>query len=435
MNRQVRRNAGPVWVGMLELDDAAPVVAVSGPVRADHRRARVLIRMHGAPLGYVSVPVLPEGTLSERLRAAAQARLAQAIACHTKWDQTAVSPERSPDWAARVTCPRHFPAPSGGVSVLVCTRNRPSLLRDCLRTLQRLSFEPFEVLVVDNAPSDSESRAIVTEMARSDLRIRYTCEPRAGKSFALNRGLAEATYEIVATTDDDALADRGWVSALSAGFAADPEVVAVTGLVCSSSLETGSERYFDARYHQWGEVLEPRRYDLTDHRHRSGLYPFSAGVFGTGANFAVRRSAAVELGGFDPLLGAGSPQRGGADLDMFLRIVLAGGRFSCLPSALIWHRHRADTKALSQQIYAYGHGLGAYLAKHLKNRELRNAVLRHGLPQARLLAGRIHQASAASDLGIDSRLFALYEMLGVVPGACRYWIAARRASQSAEGQR
>jgi GT2 family glycosyltransferase len=434
MNRQVRRNVGPVWVGMLDLDDGAPIASVSGPVRADHRQARVLVRLHGAPLGYVSVPALPESTLSERVQAAAAVELAQALACHAQWDQAADSPEGSPEWAAKVTCPHRFPTSSGGISVVIPTRNRPAQLRDCLRTLQRLSFEPFEVLVVDNAPSDGGTRAMVTELARSDLRIRYVVEPRRGRSSALNRGLAEASHEIVATTDDDVLADPGWLSAIAAGFAADPEVIGVTGLVCSSSLETGSERYFDARY-PWGESLEPRRYDLADHRHHSPLYPFTAGVFGVGANFAMRRTAVVELGGFDPLLGVGTPQGGGEDLDMFLRIVLAGHRFSYLPSALIWHRNRADTKTLSWQTYAYGHGLGAYVAKHLRNRELRKAVLRHGFPHARLLAGRAHQASAASGLGTDGRQLALHEMLGVVPGAFRYWSAARRASQSAEGRR
>jgi len=60
----------------------------------------------------------------------------------------------------------------------------------------------------------------------------------------------------------------------------------------------------------------------------------------------ILRFAAVMLphGGFDPLLApVARPWR--EDLDMFLRIILAGGRISYLPSALVWHKHRADTAA------------------------------------------------------------------------------------------
>ena len=55
---------------------------------------------------------------------------------------------------------------------------------------------------------------------------------------------------------------------------------------------------------------------------------------------------------------------------MFLRVILAGGRICYLPSALIWHRHRVDMSALGEQIYSYGYGLGAYVAKHLLNQQL-----------------------------------------------------------------
>ena len=67
-----------------------------------------------------------------------------------------------------------------------------------------------------------------------------------------------------------------------------------------------------------GEAFEPRRYDLVANRHPSALYPFSAAFPGTGANFAIRRSAVNDLGGFDPILGTGGPGRGGEDLDWFL---------------------------------------------------------------------------------------------------------------------
>jgi len=428
----VTATAGAIWVGLLDLDGAAPVAAVSGPVRAQHGRARILTRMHDAPLGYVSVPARPEQTLTERAAKEAVTVLAEPLRRHADTDDQAARADGAAGWAARATCPHRFPAAGGaGISVIICSRDRAAGLAESVRTVQRCTYAPLEILVVDNAPSSDETRRVVAALGRDDPRVRYTCEPRPGLSRARNRGLAEATFEIAAFTDDDTMADPGWPAALAAGFAADPRTVCVTGLVSSGALDTGSERYFDARY-SWGEAFEARRYDLAAHRDPSRLYPFSAGIFGTGANFAVRRDAVAAVGGFDPLLGAGSPGRGGEDLDMFVRLILAGGRLSYLPSALVWHWHRAHADALREQIYSYGYGLGAYLAKHLLDRQLPLSLLGHGLGRADVVLSRMRRAGQEGQLRADASRMAVLEVRGTLAGALRYY-RARRGARSATG--
>jgi glycosyltransferase involved in cell wall biosynthesis len=422
-----------VWVGLLDMDDVEPVVGVSGPVCVGYRQARVLIRTHRAPLGHVSVPILPVETLTTRVRAAAEATLADALHRHAVSDQSADELGATHSWAAQAACPRHFPTRNGaGITIIVCTRDRTEGLQECLRTLQQVAYDPIEIIVVDNAPSGNATREAVTAFAQDDPRIRYTCESRPGLSRARNHGLVHARHDLVAFTDDDTVVDSGWPSAVAAGFATDPEAMCVTGLVASRALDSGSQRYFDSRY-SWGEAFEPRRYDLTAHRHPSRLYPFSAGIFGTGANFAVRRSALAGLGDFDPLLGAGSPGRGGEDLDMFLRVILAGGRICYLPSALVWHSHRADTQALGEQIYSYGYGLGAYLAKHLLNRQLPAAMLGQGVRQIGTVVGRMRLATRESQLAAGGRRLGLTEARGVMAGALSYYRASRQASSASPG--
>ena len=428
-HRNSRTDRG-IWVGLLDLEDNGPVVGMSGPVRAHHREARLLIRLHRAPLGYVLVPALPEESLTTRARAAAETTLAEPLRRHAQWDGPLSEPDGPQGWLARAACPRHYSTSNGaGVSVVICTRDRTEGLRQCLRTVQQVSYAPLEILVVDNAPSGHETREVVAALAKDDGRVRYTCESHPGLSRARNHGLARAQFEIVAFTDDDTQVDPGWPAAIAAGFAADPEAVCVTGLVPPITLDTGSERYFDARY-SWADAFEPRRYDMAGYRHPSRLYPFKAGIFGTGANFAIRRGAVARVGGFDPLLGAGGPGRGGEDLDIFLRLILAGGRICYLPSALVWHRHRSDSGALGEQIYSYGYGLGAYLAKHLRNRELLAGLLVHGLRQASVVVGRMRRASQEGQLRSRGRRLAFSEARGVMAGALRYYRSARRASGS-----
>jgi GT2 family glycosyltransferase len=394
----------------------------------------VLVRLHGTPVGFVSLAAAPTQTLAARTREAAAATLADAVLAHLTSDDVARSTvgvsrrqgdERAEDtpWAARVACPHRFPDRAEGLSVIICSRNRPGNLRECLDALRKVSYEPVEILVVDNAPSGGATKDLVAAAAAEDPRVRYTCEPRPGLSVARNHGLAVASYELAAFTDDDAIVDPGWPTALAAGFASDPDTVCVTGFVAAGALDSGSERYFDARY-TWSEIAAPRQYDLGANRPPLRLYPYRAGVFGTGANFAVRRDAVWRVGGFDPLLGTGGVGKGGEDIDMFLRLILAGGRIGYLPSAFVWHRHRSDRIALGEQIYSYGHGLGAYLAKHLSSPELRLALLRQGIPAAVTMLGRMLRASRVGQFGVGGGRLALTEARGVAAGMLAYRRAA-----------
>jgi GT2 family glycosyltransferase len=426
LGREAKASEHAIWVGVLNLDRDDAVTGVNGPLLPAHRQARVLIRQHLAPIGYVQVPAVPSQSLTSRVRAQAEASLAGALSRHAQLDLADAQSRSGAGWAERTICPLRFPAPDrAGVTVVVCTRDRSDELQSCLTAMQHFSYQPLEILVVDNAPSSDATQKVVNALADTDQRIRYTLEPRPGLSLARNHGLERARYDIVAFTDDDTLADPGWPDALTAAFAADPEVVCVTGLVATSSLETSSERYFDARYSS-RTTFEPRRYDMGDRPTR--LYPYNAGIFGKGANFALRRAAIARIGGFDPVLGAGGPGRGGEDLDMFLRVILSGGRICYMPSALVWHRHRTDVGALGEQLYAYGHGLGAYTAKYLSRRDLQAALLSNGVRQAYGLVSQMRGASRLSQLGPGGKRLAFAEVRGVAAGALRYWAGPRGTS-------
>jgi len=424
---------GSIWVGQLELEGAGSVTGMNSAGPAEQDTARVLIRMHGAPLGFVSVPAQPTRTLTVRARAAAKTMLADAVRRHIDADHCDGGPASPAGWAALVACPRRFAVHDRpGISITVCTRDRTSQLRQSLGALRQVSYDPVEILIVDNAPRSDATRQLVTELAAADPRIRYVREDRPGHSRARNRGVTEARFGIVAFTDDDTVVDPGWPTAIAAGFAADPETVCVTGPVPSLALDTVSQRYFDARI-PWAAAFDPRRYDLAANRDPSPLYPFAAGVFGAGANFAVRADAVTRIGGFDTALGAGSPCRCGDDIDIFLRLVLAGRRLCYVPSALVWHEHRAASRELAAQMYSYGYGLGGFIAKHLPERDFRAALARYGLGHAATLLGRMRKASDASHIGPAGKRLALTETLGLVLGAARYWPARRQVARYTPG--
>jgi glycosyltransferase involved in cell wall biosynthesis len=261
------------------------------------------------------------------------------------------------------------------VSVVVCTRDRPDGAVATLRGLMTSRYGPFEVVLVDNAPSsDMTKKAILAEFG-DEPRIRYVCEPKPGLSCARNRGITEARAEIIAFTDDDVRVDPWWLEGIVRGFEQADDVACVTGLAQSAKLDNAVQLYFDQRA-AWGAICERRVFDLTENRDDSPLYPYSAGVFGTGANFAMTRNCLKELGGFNQALGAGTPCGGGEDLDVFIRTVLAGHRIVYEPTAIVSHVHRSGLDELSKQMTAYGSGCTAALtAVMLCNRRARLELL------------------------------------------------------------
>jgi hypothetical protein len=219
----------PVWCTEVDLAPGAPPLA-EPPVSA--RSVRVLVRLDGDPLGYVEAPAHPAPGDAD-LRAGLPAGARDLVDA-----RRAGGPAR--EGLADV-------ATDLRVTVVVCTRNRAEVLRRCLVDLSGLTYPDLEVLVVDNAPSDSSTEDVVTAAAARDPRIRYARQVLPGLSRARNRGLELATGDVVAYTDDDVRVDPSWVHGLVRGFQRRADVACVTGLAVAASLDSEVEAYFDSR--------------------------------------------------------------------------------------------------------------------------------------------------------------------------------------------
>ncbi|NNG38557.1 glycosyltransferase [Flexivirga sp. ID2601S] len=336
---------GASWVGALDVStEDADTSRPHGTIRltgADgYARARLLVVDDGRPRGFVAADIGPEGTLDvasldEQVRA-----LPPAAARHT-----AAPPPRPP------------------FSVVLCTRERAAALDVALRSLLRLDYPDFEIVVVDNAPVTTATADTVE--AIGDARIRRIVEPRPGVSAARNLGIAQARHDWIAFVDDDVVVDRHWLSALADATADTDDgrpVGAISGLVPAAELRSRTQAWFDDRV-TWSKTFEPRVFDRDRPPHGVPLFPFQVGAYGTGANFAAHRSAMLDIGGFDRALGAGTRCLGGEDIDVFYRLVARGHVLRYEPGAIIWHRHRDTAPELRAQMTGYGRGLTGWLTK------------------------------------------------------------------------
>lgn len=247
------------------------------------------------------------------------------------------------------------------VSVIVPTADRPEAVRRCVKSLLGTDYPDLEVLVVDNRPAARGAAALVV-LAGEDPRTRYIAERRRGVSRARNTGLAEATGALVAFVDDDIEVDRWWLANLVAELA-DERIDCATSLVLPSRLDTPAQQKFE-ELKGFGQGLRRRIFgpELSEH---DPLYPFAPGRFGPGGCALWRRSTLLRHGGFDPLLGPGTPSRAGEDLELFLRVALAGGSIVYTPHAVAWHDHGAEWPELRDRLHAYGVGLSAMFVRHL----------------------------------------------------------------------
>lgn len=391
----------PVWVGELDLtmrsQDLKPPLRLGG---VPYAHARLLARVRGTPVGLVEVP-LNAGTATGATVDAEAAR-------QLRPNATALG--------AQVV----EAAPDIDATIIVCTRDRPESLRATLASILTLEgADHAETIVVDNAPGTTATAAIIDELA--DPRIRYVVEPYPGLSRARNRGVAEARSDIIAFTDDDVIVDRGWLRAIARGFARTDRVACVTGLIVPTELETPAQSYFDAAV-KWSSRMTPRLFHI-DHPEADPLFPYRAGEFGAGANFAVTRAMVVRLGGFDEALGAGSPTHGGEDLDLFARVILAGAAIAYEPTALVWHSHRSDLDDLRSQILGYRTGLSAYACRHLFSRRAHRILL--GAAQA--VSGRAASTSAPRPLAPPMPGMLRHEVVALANGPGAYLRGRLRA--------
>jgi GT2 family glycosyltransferase len=416
----------PIVVGDLDLD--APLPDAVG-VGKSARSARLLVRLHGTPVGEVSIDLRAGPVGPEQLADAVERTLGAAISAHLAADgEVALTrvPAAGLPTVDRAPCAhlrlRAMSLPIR-VTVVIATHDRTQSLLRCLRSIARSDHPAFDVVVVDSAPSNDDTARALVGPRPWPFALHYVQCELPGLARAHNAALPYVTGEVVAFTDDDVIVDRHWVSSLAGAFD-DPSVDCVTGLILPAELDTvaqlrieqagGFARGFERRVLNLGNPPE------------DPLFPFTAGRLGSGANMAFRAAWLQQVGGFDPATGAGTIARGGDDLLAFLRVLLEDRTLVYEPAAVVRHRHHRDEAQLRRQAYGYGVGLGSYLtAAAWSDPSVLKTMVRRSRPALHHLLAR----NSAKNAGIPAdypRELVWRERLGVLAGPIAY-ARSRRA--------
>ncbi len=114
------------------------------------------------------------------------------------------------------------------MTVLVPTFRRPGDLRRCLEALKSQQ-RPADQIIVTVREDDAETNAFFGEYQPAPLPLQIVRLSVPGVLAAMSAGLASATGDIVALTDDDTAPYPDWLARIEAHFAADPKVGGVGG--------------------------------------------------------------------------------------------------------------------------------------------------------------------------------------------------------------
>jgi len=224
------------------------------------------------------------------------------------------------------------------VSIVIPVLNGEEVIADLLRALtsQRgLSNDP-EIIVVDNGSVD-RTREIVRQFG-----VVLLDEKKGGPGPARNCGLSYASGDIIAHLDADTIPTRRWLSELVAPFV-DPDVTLAAGKSLVFQPETLAQRFMAG-------------YDLYDAWSVSQreIFPFAPSL-----NLAVRREAAVEVGGWAEDMPTGE------DIDFCHRVLAKfPSKIVYQSGAVLFHRTRSSIEALRKTAWTYGEGLAHIYRKY-----------------------------------------------------------------------
>ncbi|AWM36543.1 N-acetylglucosaminyl-diphospho-decaprenol L-rhamnosyltransferase [Gemmata obscuriglobus] len=117
--------------------------------------------------------------------------------------------------------------PDATVSIIIPFRDRPELLRNCLRSLRRSTYKKTEVVLVDNGSEDPRTARLLAGIsAQRNIKL-VRCDEPFNFSRLCNLGVRKATGDhLVFLNNDTEVITRRWLERMLV-LAADPAVGAV----------------------------------------------------------------------------------------------------------------------------------------------------------------------------------------------------------------
>ena len=232
-----------------------------------------------------------------------------------------------------------------GVSLIMATLGRVEEVRRFIEHLALQTYKTFELIVVDQN-SDDRLLAVLNSPSSNGMTIRHIRQAEPNQCLARNRGLSQATMDIVAFPDDDC-----WY---------EPQTLERVVLALTSP---GAAAGVVIRWFEQDPKGSPAR--LLENSKMRDFREVDASMI---TQF-FQRQIFDKVGAFEPALGLHSWFGGAEETDLMFRVLSCDLAIAYLPDALVHHvYHQAQLtgslKAVCRQARSRARGTGALYAKH-----------------------------------------------------------------------
>ncbi|MDT8437145.1 MAG: glycosyltransferase family 2 protein [Gemmatimonadota bacterium] len=224
------------------------------------------------------------------------------------------------------------------VSVIVPAYNEGPVLERAVRSLLRLDYPAYEILVIDDGSQDDTfATALAWEGVHDGVPVRVFSKPNGGKATALNLGIEQAVYPFVLCMDADSSVEPQLLRRAIPHFE-DASVGAVAGNV---KVENRRKLITRLQALEYIEGLNmPRR--AQGFIAAVNIVPGPVGVF--------RREALQDVDGYDTDTFA-------EDADLTLKMISAGWKIVYEDQAVAWTQAPERWLDLIQQRYRWTRGI------------------------------------------------------------------------------
>ncbi len=249
---------------------------------------------------------------------------------------------------------------TGGVSIIIPTKERVDLLRACIASLDAIRQVTLEIVIIDNGATNADMRDYLASLAaRPNVRVaRHDIPFNFSRLCNIGAGLASQPLLLFLNDDIEAL-DGAWLSAMT-GFAArsDTGVVGARLLYESGALQHGgiASNLLPGPGHPWRGAVKA----VWD------THPLlaTAGEVDavTGACLLIAADLFAELGGFNESDFAITHN----DVDLCLRVREKGLKIVYAPQATLLHKESQTRKPDqdARQAARYAREAAAFYRRH-----------------------------------------------------------------------
>ena len=195
------------------------------------------------------------------------------------------------------------PTQRATLGVIVASHNEAEVLPITLAALLAQDDAPDDIVIADDGSTDGTAGVLMRlyglaepalgtmgEASASHPSLRWLRLPHGGKARALNAAIVRMSCDTVLTVDGDTLLEPQAIGAVRQAFSQEPQLVAATGVLAPACVKTLGGRVF-----QWFQTYEYIRNFLS----RYAWMRVGGLLLISGAFAGFRRTAVVEVGGFD----------------------------------------------------------------------------------------------------------------------------------------